>query len=80
MAIYDKVSIFTSIHKDLACMVIPHLLESDDKNMMLGKDDMMTLRHFCLNIVYIVDGEIHLQVKGIPMGSPISVVISEVVL
>ncbi len=40
-----KYHFVTSIAQDLACMAIRHLLESDTKNMRLGRNEMMTFHH-----------------------------------
>ncbi len=42
--------------------------------------EMMTLLEFCLNTVFTFDGKVYQQVKGTPMGSPISGVIDEALL
>ncbi len=80
MVSFDVVSLFTSIPQDLACKTIRQLLESGNNNMSLTTDEMMTLLEFCLNTVFTFDGKIYQQIKGTPMGSPISGVIAEAVL
>ncbi len=46
------------------------------QNLSLAADEMMTLLEFFLDTVFTYDGKIYQQVKGTPMGSPISGVIT----
>nr|VZI29040.1 unnamed protein product [Spirometra erinaceieuropaei] len=67
---------------DLAIKTIELLLQSkyDETENRLGCDQVLQLLKFCLRTYFTFDGTIYEQVKGTPMGSPISGFITEAVL
>ncbi|BHF61904.1 hypothetical protein SprV_0100488400 [Sparganum proliferum] len=67
---------------DLAIETIELLLQSkyDETNNRLGRAQVLQLLKFCLRTYFTFDGTIYEQVKGTPMGSPISGFIAEAVL
>ncbi|BHF82690.1 hypothetical protein SprV_0802582900 [Sparganum proliferum] len=68
--------------KDLAIETIELLLQSkyDETENRLGRAQVLQLLKFCLRTYFTFDGTIYEQVKGTPMGSPISGFIAEAVL
>nr|VZI39431.1 unnamed protein product [Spirometra erinaceieuropaei] len=67
---------------DLAIETIELLLQSkyDETENHLGRAQVLQLLKFCLRTYFTFDGTIYEQVKGTPMGSPISGFIAEAVL
>nr|VZI32338.1 unnamed protein product [Spirometra erinaceieuropaei] len=67
---------------DLAIETIELLLQSkyDETENRLGRAQVLQLLKFCLRTYFTFDGTIYEQVKGTPMGSPISGFIAEAVL
>nr|VZI45993.1 unnamed protein product [Spirometra erinaceieuropaei] len=67
---------------DLAIETIELLLQSkyDETENRLGHAQILQLLKLCLRTYYTFDGTIYEQVKGTPMGSPISGFIAEAVL
>nr|VZI52022.1 unnamed protein product [Spirometra erinaceieuropaei] len=67
---------------DQAIMTVELLLRSkyDETENCLGRDPVLQLLKFCLRTYFMFDGTIYEQVKGTPMGSPISGFIVEAVL
>ncbi|BHF70935.1 hypothetical protein SprV_0401398800 [Sparganum proliferum] len=82
MVSFDVTSLFTSIPQDLAIETIELLLQSkyDETENRLGRAQVLQLLKFCLRKYFTFDGTIYEQVKGTPMGSPISGFIAEAVL
>ncbi|BHF60481.1 hypothetical protein SprV_0100344600 [Sparganum proliferum] len=82
MVSFDVTSDFTSIPQDLAIEPIELLLQSkyDETENRLGRAQVLQLLKFCLRTYFTFDGTIYEQVKGTPMGSPISGFIAEAVL
>ncbi|BHF83697.1 hypothetical protein SprV_0902684100 [Sparganum proliferum] len=82
MVSFDVTSLFTSILLDLAIETIELLLQSkyDETENRLGYVQILQLRKLCLRTYFTFDGTIYEQVKGTPMGSPISGFIAEAVL
>ncbi|BHF72313.1 hypothetical protein SprV_0401537700 [Sparganum proliferum] len=68
--------------KDLAIETIELLLQSkyDETENRLGHAQILQLLKLCLRTYFTFDGTIYEQVKGTPMGSPISGFIAEAVL
>ncbi|BHF63438.1 hypothetical protein SprV_0200643000 [Sparganum proliferum] len=68
--------------KDLAIETIELLLQSkyDETENRLGRAQVLQLLKFCLRTYFTFDVTIYEQVKGTPMGSPISGFIAEAVL
>nr|VZI12756.1 unnamed protein product [Spirometra erinaceieuropaei] len=67
---------------DLAIETIELLLQSkyDETENRLGRAQVLQLLKFCLRTYFTFDGTIYEQMKGTPMGSPISGFIAEAVL
>nr|VZI16658.1 unnamed protein product [Spirometra erinaceieuropaei] len=82
MVSFDVTSLFTSIPQDLAVETIELLLREkyDETENRLGHAQLIQLLKFCLKTYFTFDGTIYEQVKGTPMGSPISGLIAEAVL
>nr|VZI05075.1 unnamed protein product [Spirometra erinaceieuropaei] len=82
MVSFDVTSLFTSIPQDLAIETIELLLQSkyDETENRLGHAQILQLLKLCLRTYFTFDGTIYEQVKGTPMGSPISGFIAEAVL
>ncbi|BHF67101.1 hypothetical protein SprV_0301012500 [Sparganum proliferum] len=82
MVSFDVTSLFTSIPQDLAIETIELLLQSkyDETENRLGHAQVLQLLKFRLRTYFTFDGTIYEQVKGTPMGSPISGFIAEAVL
>ncbi|BHF85433.1 hypothetical protein SprV_1002859800 [Sparganum proliferum] len=72
----------SSIPQDLAIETIELLLQSkyDEPENRLGHAQILQLRKLSLRTYYMFDGTVYEQVKGTPMGSPISGLIAEAVL
>nr|VZI39022.1 unnamed protein product [Spirometra erinaceieuropaei] len=70
------------IASDLAIETIEVLLQSkyDETENRLGHAQILQLLKLCLRTYFTFDGKIYEQVKGTPMGSPISGFIAEAVL
>ncbi|BHF83699.1 hypothetical protein SprV_0902684300 [Sparganum proliferum] len=82
MVSFDVTSRFTSIPQDLAVEIIKLLLREkyDDMECRLRHAQIIQLLKFCLKAYFMFDGTINEQVKGTPLGSPISGLIAEAVL
>ncbi|BHF71354.1 hypothetical protein SprV_0401441200 [Sparganum proliferum] len=82
MVSFDVTSLFTSIPQDLAIETIELLLQSkyDETENRLGHAQVLQLLKLCLRTYFTFDETIYEQVKGTPMGSPISGFIAEAVL
>nr|VZI11378.1 unnamed protein product [Spirometra erinaceieuropaei] len=82
MVSFDVTSFFTSIPQDLAIETIELDLQSkyDEMENRLGRAQVLQHLKFCLRTYFTFGGTIHEQVKGTPMGSPISGFIAEAVL
>ncbi|BHF84825.1 hypothetical protein SprV_0902797700 [Sparganum proliferum] len=67
---------------DLAIETIELILQNkyDETENRLGRAQVLQLLKFCLRTYFTFDGTIYEQVKGTPMGSPISEFIAEAVL
>nr|VZI50889.1 unnamed protein product [Spirometra erinaceieuropaei] len=82
MLSFDVTSLFTSIPHDLEIETIEPLLQSkyDETESRLGHAQVLQFLKLCLRTYFTFDGTIYEQVKGTPMGSPISGFIAEAVL
>nr|VZI18684.1 unnamed protein product [Spirometra erinaceieuropaei] len=82
MVSFDVTSLFTSIPQDLAIETIELLLQSkyDETENRIGHAQILQLLKLCLRTYFTFDGTIYEQVKGTPMGSPISGFIAKAVL
>ncbi len=73
----DVVSLFTSIPQDLATGVIAKRLERIPDTVDMSNEKLIELLGLCLKTHFTFDGTTYEQVKGTPMGSPVSSVIAE---
>nr|VZI22686.1 unnamed protein product [Spirometra erinaceieuropaei] len=82
MVSFDVTSLFTSIPQYLAIETIELLLQSkyDETENRHGRAQVLQILKFCLRTYFTFNGTIYEQVKGTPMGSPISGFIAEAVL
>nr|VZI02610.1 unnamed protein product [Spirometra erinaceieuropaei] len=82
MVSFDVTSISTSIPQDLAVETIKLLLQDkyDETDNRLGQAQILQHLHFCIRTYFTFDGTIYEQVKGTPMGSPVSGLVAEAVL
>nr|VZI41522.1 unnamed protein product [Spirometra erinaceieuropaei] len=82
MVSFDVVSLFTSIPPDLARDVLRKRLEEkyDEKTEPLNIQHLMQLFAFCQRTFSAFDGRTYEQIKGTPMGSPISSLVAGLVL
>ncbi|BHF81286.1 hypothetical protein SprV_0702441600 [Sparganum proliferum] len=82
MVSFDVVSLFTSIPPDLARDVLRKRLEEkyDETTGPLKIQHLMQLFAFCQRTVFTFDGKTYQQIKGTPMGSPISSLAADLVL
>nr|VZI18549.1 unnamed protein product [Spirometra erinaceieuropaei] len=82
MVSFDVVSLFTSIPPDLARDVLRKRLEEkyNETTGPLKIQHLMQLFTFCQRTFFTFDGRTYEQIKGTPMGSPISSLVAELVL
>lgn len=81
---FDVKSLFTSIPLELAEESITSAINEDDQLMWrtsLSTSQIMELVKHCLQAnIFQYDGSLYQQICGVPMGSPISVVIAEMTM
>nr|VZH96101.1 unnamed protein product [Spirometra erinaceieuropaei] len=82
MVSFDVTSIFTSIPPNLAREVLRKILEEayDETQNALKIEHLMKLFEFCQQTFFILAGETYEQIKGTPMGSLVSGLVTELVL
>ena len=84
MVSFDVISLFTRIPVSLALQVARERLESDETlsdRTKLNVDEIMSMLSLCLNATYFsFRGVIYQQIHGTAMGSPVSVVIANLVM
>ena len=84
MVSFDVVSLFTNIPVELSKKVTFNLLNEDDtlrNRTDLTMDGIEIALNFCLSNTYFTfEGKHYQQIFGVPMGSPISVVIANLVM
>ena len=81
MVSFDVTSLFTSIDLKTAKETISELLDvKGTPNGLLTKEDIGELLNLCLTTYFTFDGEYYEQLKGAPMGSPISGLIAETMM
>ena len=80
----DVVSLFTSVPTDLAIRVACNRLESDtslSERTSLNVDDIMDLLSLCLDATFLsFRGKVYRQAQGTAMGSPVLVVVANLVM
>ena len=78
------VSLFTRVPIDLTIDVVKHRVESDkalEDRTCLSVSSIVTLLKLCLEATYFTfKGEIYQHVFGTAMGSPVSVVVANLVM
>ncbi|BHF67385.1 hypothetical protein SprV_0301041100 [Sparganum proliferum] len=82
MVSFDVVSLFSSISQQLTIDVVRQLLADryNERGNPLKTEHLMELLRYCLKTYFTFGGQMYEQIKGTPMGSPISGLIAEVVL
>nr|VZI03806.1 unnamed protein product [Spirometra erinaceieuropaei] len=82
MVSFDVVSLFTSIPQALAVEKLSDLLRQnyDGGDGQPTAQDLIELMGYCLKTFFTFEGTTYEQIKGTPMGSPISGLIAEAVL
>ena len=84
MVSFDVVSLFTCVPTDLAVQIARGRLEKDPtvpERTELLVDDTVNLLTLCLNATFLeIRGKVYQQVHGTAMGSPVSVVIANLVM
>ncbi|BHF73483.1 hypothetical protein SprV_0401656400 [Sparganum proliferum] len=82
MVSFDVVSLFTSIPQQLAIDVVDQLLAEryEERDKPLKSEHLLEPLRYCLKTYFTFGGPMYEQIKGTPMGSPISGLIAEVVL
>ena len=81
---FDVVSLFTKVPIDLAIHVTKRRLQEDntlEDRTALSIDDIIQLLEFCLKATYFsFRGKYYQQIFGTAMGSPVSVVVADMVM
>nr|VZH99619.1 unnamed protein product [Spirometra erinaceieuropaei] len=82
MVSFDVTSLFTSIPHWLAVETVGELLERkyDETSESVKWRHLIQLLKFCLKTFFTFGGRVYEQIKGTPMGSPLSGFIAEAVL
>ncbi|BHF79918.1 hypothetical protein SprV_0702304200 [Sparganum proliferum] len=82
MVSFDVVSLFTSIPQQLAIDVVNRLLVEhyEERDKPRKSEHLLELLQYRLKTYFNFGGQIYEQIKGTPMGSPLSGLIAEVVL
>nr|VZI11190.1 unnamed protein product [Spirometra erinaceieuropaei] len=82
MTSFDVMSLFTSIPPNLAHEVLRKRLEEayDETQNALKIEHLMRLFEFCQQTFSTFAGETYEQIKGAPMGTPVSGLVAELVL
>ena len=81
MVSFDVTALFTSIDLTLAKETIANLIpEQLQPGQTLKKRSIGTLIDLCLSTFFSFDGKLYQQIRGTPMGSPVSGLIAEAVM
>lgn len=84
LASFDVKSLFTSIPQDLALECCRKFISNNDEifeKTRLNENEITDLINICLNATsFQYKNKMYQQIKGTPMGSPVSVVIAEIVM
>ena len=77
----DVKSLFTSIPLQLALDCTENAIKNSTVELPLPTDDIMDLLNLCLTSTYFqYNGKHYKQLHGTAMGSPVSVVVAEIVM
>ena len=78
---FDVKSLFTSIPLQLALDCTENAVKDSTVELTLPTDDIMDLLNLCLTSTYFqYNGKHYKQLHGTAMGSPVSVVVAEIVM
>ena len=78
---FDVKSLFTSIPLQLALDCTENTIKNSTVELTLPTDDIMDLLNLCLTSTYFqYNGKNYKQLHGTAMGSPVSVVVAEIVM
>ena len=78
---FDVKSLFTSIPLQLALDCTENAIKNSTVELPLPTDDIMDLLNLCLTSTYFqYNGKHYKQLHGTVMGSPVSVVVAEIVM
>lgn len=79
---FDVVSLFPSIPVDLALKIIEDRWEEITKHTKIPKDLFLKIMKFCIkdNRYFSYNNKIYTQTKGLPMGSPASPIVADIVM
>ena len=78
---FDVKSLFTSIPLQLALDCTENAIKNSTVELPLPTDDIMDLLNLCLTSTYFqYNGKHYKQLHGTAMGSPVSVVVAEIVM
>ena len=78
---FDVKSLFTSIPLQLALDCTATAIKNSTTKLPLPTDDLMDLLNLCLTSTYFqYNGKYYKQLHGTAMGSPVSVVVAEIVM
>ena len=85
MVSFDVQKLFTSIPHDLALNCLSIAIDEHEEKLFdttrLQKSELIQLVKLCLSATtFKFNGVLYKQISGLPMGSPISVVLSEIVM
>ncbi|BHF61297.1 hypothetical protein SprV_0100427000 [Sparganum proliferum] len=82
MVSFDSTSLFTSIPNDLAVETVSDPLHNQytEANNTHKRGHLVQLLKYCLQTFFTFEGTVYEQIKGTPMGSPLSGFIAEDVL
>ena len=84
MVSFDVKSLFTCIPQEYAIECVKNFLNNNQdiyERTRLNSQEILKLIEICLNSTsFAYDNNIYQQIKGTPMGSPVSVVIAEIVM
>ena len=80
---FDVISLFTNVPVDLALSVVEKRLDEVDvsSHTPLPKQELVSLLRLCLtSTTFCYNGTVYQQVFGTVMGSPVSVVVANIVM
>ena len=78
---FDVKLLFTSIPLQLALERTENAIKDSTVELQLPTDDIMDLPNLCLTSTYFqYNGKHYKQLHGTPIGSPVSVVVAEIVM